>query len=83
MGSIGRRDRPSFYLILSISIANSHPLWTNHEGYAIAPPPREADEIDDNENSVIVVGFGCFGQIVGRLLLANGCRITVLEHSPE
>lgn len=42
---------------------------------------READEIDDNENPVIIAGFGRFGQIVGRLLLANGCQITVLDHS--
>ncbi|RMF64532.1 MAG: potassium transporter, partial [Cyanobacteria bacterium J069] len=49
-----------------------------------APPAeeREADDIDDNENPVIIVGFGRFGQIVGRLLLANGYRITVLEHNP-
>lgn len=45
-------------------------------------PEREADEIDDNENPVIIAGFGRFGQIVGRLLLANGCKITVLDHSP-
>lgn len=43
---------------------------------------READEIDDNENSVIIAGFGRFGQIVGRLLIANGYPITVLEHRP-
>ncbi len=42
----------------------------------------DADEIDDNENPVIIAGFGRFGQIVGRLLLANGCKITVLDHSP-
>jgi len=43
---------------------------------------READAIDDNENPVIVAGFGRFGQIVGRLLLANGCRVTILEVDP-
>jgi monovalent cation:proton antiporter-2 (CPA2) family protein len=42
----------------------------------------EADTIDDNENAVIIAGFGRFGQIVGRLLLANGYPITVLEHNP-
>lgn len=41
---------------------------------------READAIDDNENPVIILGFGRFGQIVGRLLIANGCRPTLLEH---
>lgn len=43
---------------------------------------RDPDEIDDNENAVIIAGFGRFGQIVGRLLLANGYSITVLEHNP-
>ncbi|MBD2461988.1 cation:proton antiporter [Oscillatoria sp. FACHB-1407] len=43
---------------------------------------QEADEIDDNENAVIIAGFGRFGQVVGRLLLANGYPITVLEHNP-
>jgi monovalent cation:proton antiporter-2 (CPA2) family protein len=43
---------------------------------------READEIDESDNPVIIVGFGRFGQIVGRLLIANGYRITVLEHNP-
>ncbi|MCU0524379.1 MAG: monovalent cation:proton antiporter-2 (CPA2) family protein [Elainella sp. Prado103] len=46
-------------------------------------PEREADPIDHNENPVIIAGFGRFGQIVGRLLLANGCSITVLDHSPD
>jgi len=43
---------------------------------------QEADHIDDNENAVIIAGFGRFGQIVGRLLIANGYPITVLEHNP-
>jgi len=31
--------------------------------------------------SIIVAGFGRFGQIVSRLLIANGVRVTVLDHS--
>lgn len=50
--------------------------------FATTEPEREADEIDENENPVIIAGFGRFGQIVGRLLIANGCRPTLLEHSP-
>lgn len=50
--------------------------------FAELTPEADADEIDDNENPVIIAGFGRFGQIVGRLLLANGCQITVLDHSP-
>jgi monovalent cation:proton antiporter-2 (CPA2) family protein len=39
---------------------------------------RAPDEILE-ENSVIIAGFGRFGHIVGRLLLANGVGTTVLD----
>jgi len=44
---------------------------------------REQDEIDDNENPVIIAGFGRFGQIVGRLLIAHGFKLTVLDSSSD
>jgi monovalent cation:proton antiporter-2 (CPA2) family protein len=50
--------------------------------FASLEPEREADEIDDNENPVIIAGFGRFGQIIGRLLFANGCKATVLDRNP-
>ena len=50
--------------------------------FASADDDREEDDIDDNENSVIIAGFGRFGQIVGRLLIANGFKVTILDYSP-
>jgi glutathione-regulated potassium-efflux system ancillary protein KefC len=47
------------------------------------PPPRPADRIERTEGRVIIVGFGRFGQIVGRLLFASGVRATVLDHDPD
>lgn len=44
--------------------------------------PEEEDEkpwVNDDKPQVIVVGFGRFGQVIGRLLMANKMRITVLE----
>lgn len=42
---------------------------------------QEADEIEhDSENEVIVVGFGRFGTTVGRLLIAQGYKVTVLDY---
>ncbi|EJP4075246.1 glutathione-regulated potassium-efflux system protein KefB, partial [Escherichia coli] len=41
-----------------------------------------ADEqhwVEDDKPQVIIVGFGRFGQVIGRLLMANKMRITVLE----
>jgi glutathione-regulated potassium-efflux system ancillary protein KefC len=40
------------------------------------------DEVEDEGNLVIIAGFGRFGQIIGRLLSANGIGVTVLDHDP-
>lgn len=39
------------------------------------------DGLGEQDSPVIIVGFGRFGQIVGRLLIANGTPVTVLDHS--
>ncbi|HBF51510.1 MAG TPA: glutathione-regulated potassium-efflux system protein KefC, partial [Massilia sp.] len=44
---------------------------------------REPDAIDDNEDHVIIAGFGRFGQIIGRLLNANRVKLTILDHDPD
>jgi monovalent cation:proton antiporter-2 (CPA2) family protein len=46
-------------------------------------PERDADEIDEHDNPVILAGFGRFGHIVGRLLRANGFPTTVLDHDAD
>jgi voltage-gated potassium channel Kch len=45
-------------------------------------PDRESDTIEE-DNPVIIAGFGRFGQIVGRLLRANGIGTTVLEFDSD
>ncbi|KHS42879.1 glutathione-regulated potassium-efflux system protein KefB [Hafnia paralvei] len=45
-------------------------------------PSDESEEtpfVEDDDPQVIIVGFGRFGQVIGRLLMANKMRITVLE----
>ena len=44
---------------------------------------READPIDHENPRVIIAGFGRMGQIVGRMLRAQGVAFTALEHSVE
>ncbi|MFJ3046113.1 glutathione-regulated potassium-efflux system protein KefC [Herbaspirillum chlorophenolicum] len=44
---------------------------------------RPEDKIEQQEHPVIIAGFGRFGQIVGRLLHANGIHATVLDHDPD
>ena len=43
---------------------------------------KEADTID-HAGEVIIAGYGRFGQIVGRLLSAQGYNLTILDHSPS
>jgi glutathione-regulated potassium-efflux system ancillary protein KefC len=48
-----------------------------------AAGPR-LDEISDVQDApIIIAGFGRYGQIIGRLLEANGLSATVLEHDAE
>jgi glutathione-regulated potassium-efflux system ancillary protein KefC len=44
---------------------------------------RPEDVAMDPQGTVIIAGFGRFGQIVGRLLLAGGFKATVLDHDPD
>lgn len=44
---------------------------------------REFDELKPKENHVVIAGFGRFGQIVGRLLLANKIKATILDLDSE
>jgi monovalent cation:proton antiporter-2 (CPA2) family protein len=46
-------------------------------------PDREADEIDEKDNPVILAGFGRFGHIVGRVLNLQGIKTTVLDTDAE
>lgn len=46
--------------------------------------PSSAADIDTPQGeAVIIAGFGRYGQIIGRLLSANGVRPTVLEHNAD
>lgn len=48
---------------------------------------RREEAIDEDfegaNGSVLVVGFGRFGQIVSQALLAQGIPVTVIDHDPE
>lgn len=44
-------------------------------------PDRQPDNID-SQNKVIVLGYGRFGQIVTRLLSAQGFEMTLIDHDP-
>ncbi len=41
------------------------------------------DELPDTRNKIIIAGFGRFGLVVGRLLMANGHQVTILDSNPS
>lgn len=56
--------------------------WARRRPQPVEPPPEAA--LDQPQNApVIIAGFGRYGQIIGRLLYANGLRGTVLDHDAE
>jgi len=58
-------------------------LYDKLVAWRAAADEREDDVIDEEASPVIIAGFGRYGQIVGRLLFANGIRAIVLDHDPE
>jgi glutathione-regulated potassium-efflux system ancillary protein KefC len=51
--------------------------------YAHCGSPRLDELAEQQEAPIIIAGFGRYGQIVGRLLLAQGLGATVLDHDAE
>jgi len=43
----------------------------------------EEDDIDEEETPLIIAGFGRFGVVLGRFLIANGMSATILDDNPE
>ena len=74
-------------LLVALSIAFT-PILIALYGKFILPqfmsrlPERDYDTISEH-NPVIIAGFGRFGQIVGRFMLSQGVKVTVLEKSPD
>jgi glutathione-regulated potassium-efflux system ancillary protein KefC len=71
-------------ITVALSMAMTPLLLLLHDRLAVrgARPERAPDTID-TQGPVIIAGFGRFGQIVGRLLLANDVRAVVLDHDPD
>jgi glutathione-regulated potassium-efflux system ancillary protein KefC len=73
-------------IAVALSMAATPPMLLAHDKLAAwraAASTRADDTIDDTGNPVIIAGFGRFGQIVARLLFANGMRAIVLDHDTE
>ena len=71
-------------VVVAMSMAATPLLLLLHDRWIArdAETKREPDFID-TQAPVIIAGFGRFGQIVGRLLLASDVRAVVLDHDPD
>jgi glutathione-regulated potassium-efflux system ancillary protein KefC len=75
---------PLLTAAVALSMAVAPLLFLLHDRLLRRKPvERAADTIDDDSAPVIIAGFGRYGQIVGRLLFAQGVRATVLERDPD
>ncbi|HRE89317.1 MAG TPA: cation:proton antiporter, partial [Myxococcota bacterium] len=70
-------------LSVALSMALTPFLLIAYERLArTTKPVGEADTIDE-DNPVLIAGFGRVGQIIGRFLFASGIKATVLDHDPD
>ena len=90
-GVLSREWEALLTMAVALSMATTpllliaHDWWTARMEYTKGGKggKGEADVIDENDALVIIAGFGRFGQIIGRLLLANGAHAVVLDHDPD
>lgn len=74
-------------LVVTLSMALS-PLLLLFNEKAVSPilarwqNKLEYDEVEAGEKPVILAGFGRFGLVVGRLLLSNGYKVTIIDSNP-
>lgn len=85
LGVIPPSQGNTLVLVVTVSMVLT-PLLVNFNEGPLArllekTPPPQYDEIDDADNPVILVGFGRFGQIIGRILAVRGIHFTALESS--
>ncbi len=74
-------------LMVTLSMAIS-PLLLIFNEKALTPiltrrqNKTEYDLVESSDNPVIIAGFGRFGLVVGRLLLANNYKVTIIDSNP-
>jgi len=87
---LGRDLVDLLILTISLSMATTPLLFLASSRWirprfipARSEPERAFDKPDDDTSKVIIVGFGRFGQIVGRVLKGLKIPYTVLDINPE
>jgi monovalent cation:proton antiporter-2 (CPA2) family protein len=82
-------ERTSGILLLMVTLSMAiSPLLLIFNEKALAPiqtqkqNKAEYDDVESSDNPVIIAGFGRFGLVIGRLLLANNYKVTIIDSNP-
>ncbi|MCQ8896137.1 monovalent cation:proton antiporter-2 (CPA2) family protein [Limnobacter humi] len=73
-------------LMVGLSMALTAPavLWFDRfTDKQIAKDPQQQAKFDSQESEVLILGFGRFGQVTGRILAANQIRFTALDKDAD
>ena len=72
-------------VVVALSMLITPLILIVHEHLFSKPPTSNDQEADiiDHQGEIIIAGYGRFGQIVGRLLVAQGYNLTILDHCPS
>lgn len=82
-GTLPRATYDGLNAIVAVSMLTTPLLFVLYDRYATRRvAPRTDDKIAET-NCVIIAGFGRFGQIVGRVLTANGVTTTLIDKDPN
>ena len=66
-------------MLISPLLLVAYEVYFSRKGQQAQP---QQDTNIDSTDDVILAGYGRFGQIIGRLLMAQGYNLTILDHSP-
>jgi len=84
-GVFNTESAATITLVVALSMTLSPLLLVAYEYFMASPEQQSKSGADQFEETseVILAGYGRFGQIVGRLLTAQGYKLTILDHSPS
>ena len=73
----------SMLLTPLMMIAYDKIIKVRGNSFSPVSPVHQKPQESIEQTPVIIIGYGRFGQIVGRLLTVNGIQTTILDHDPE
>ena len=83
-------ERTSGILLLMVTLSMAiSPLLLIFNEKALVPilsrrqNKTEYDDVESSDNPIIIAGFGRFGLVIGRLLLANNYKVTIIDSNPS